>query len=136
VPPGEAVTPVVQTRAISLRAGLAFSVALAAIMLASTAVQQEFGPNALIAAAALAGLVNTQSAAISVALMVGSGQIAPQDAVLPILAAISTNTGIRVALAATLGGNGFAGRVVPGLLLGLAAAWAAVALPVTMPLWG
>lgn len=136
VPPGEAVTPVVQTRAISLRAGLAFSVALAAIMLASTAVQQEFGPNALIAAAALAGLVNTQSAAISVALMVGSGQIAPQDAVLPILAAISTNTGMRVALAATLGGAGFAGRVIPGLLLGLAATWAAVFLPVTIPLWG
>ena len=136
VPPGEAVTPVVQTRAISLRAGLAFSVALAAIMLAFTAVQQEFGPNALIAAAALAGLVNTQSAAISVALMVGSGQIAPQDAVLPILAAISTNTGMRVALAATLGGAGFAGRVIPGLLLGLAATWAAVFLPVTIPLWG
>ncbi len=105
-------------------------------MLASTAVQQEFGPNALIAAAALAGLVNTQSAAISVALMVGSGQIAPQDAVLPILAAISTNTGMRVALAATLGGAGFAGRVIPGLLLGLAATWAAVFLPVTIPLWG
>lgn len=108
-------TPVVPQRAINLKGALAFSVALAAIMLASTALQQEFGKTEMIAAAALAGLVNTQSAAISVALMVGSGQIAPQDAVLPILAAISTNTGFRVALAVTLGGNGFAGRVVPGL---------------------
>lgn len=135
-PPDQDSTPVVPQRAISLKEALAFSVALAAIMLASTAVQQEFGKTAMIAAAALAGLVNTQSAAISVALMVGSGQIAPQDAVLPILAAISTNTGMRVALAATLGGAGFAGRVIPGLLLGLAATWAAVFLPVTIPLWG
>ena len=100
------------------------------IMLASTAVQQEFGLNAMVAAAALAGMVNTQSAAISVALMVGAGQIAPQEAVLPILAAISTNTGVRVVLAVTLGRGGFAGRVVPGLILGLAAAWAAFLLPV------
>lgn len=128
-PPGPDDAPVVLPRAISLRAALAFSAALAAIMLASTAVQQAFGPNAMIAAAALAGLVNTHSAAISVALMVGSGQIAPPEAVLPILAAISTNTGVRIVLAMTLGGNGFAGRVVPGLLLVLAAAWAAVLLP-------
>jgi uncharacterized membrane protein (DUF4010 family) len=120
----------VQPRAISLTGALAFSAALAVIMLASTAVQQEFGLNAMVAAAALAGMVNTQSAAISVALMVGAGQIAPQDAVLPILAAISTNTGVRVVLAVTLGRGGFAGRVVPGLILGLAAAWAAFLLPV------
>jgi uncharacterized membrane protein (DUF4010 family) len=128
-PPDQVATPVVQPRAISLTGALAFSAALAVIMLASTAVQQEFGPNAMIAAAALAGMVNTQSAAISVALMVGAGQIAPQEAVLPILAAISANTGVRVVLAVALGRGGFAGRVVPGLILGLAAAWAAVLLP-------
>lgn len=133
-PPDPDAPPVVLPRAISLRAALAFSAALAVIMLASTAVQQTFGPNAMIAAAALAGLVNTQSAAISVALMVGSGQIAPQDAVLPILAALSTNTGVRIILAVMLGGNGFAGRVVPGLLLVLAAAWAVVLLPLSLPL--
>lgn len=125
-----------QPRAISLRGALAFSALLAAIMLAATAVQQEFGPAAMIAAAALAGLINTHSAAISVALMVASGQIAPQDAVLPILAAITTNAGVRIVLALALGGGGFAGRVVPGLLLGLAAAWAAGILPLPVPLLG
>ena len=135
-PPDQGATPVVQPRAISLTGALAFSAALAGIMLASTAVQQEFGLNAMIAAAALAGIVNTQSAAISVALMVGAGQIAPQEAVLPILAAISTNTGARVVLAVTLGRGGFAGRVVPGLILGLAAAWAAFLLPVPAALPG
>ncbi|WP_037301838.1 MgtC/SapB family protein [Rubritepida flocculans] len=135
-PPDQGATPVVQPRVISLTGALAFSAALAGIMLASTAVQQEFGLNAMIAAAALAGIVNTQSAAISVALMVGAGQIAPQEAVLPILAAISTNTGARVVLAVTLGRGGFAGRVVPGLILGLAAAWAAFLLPVPAALPG
>lgn len=132
--PGSA--PDEQPRAISLRGALAFSALLAAIMLAATFVQQEFGQAAMIAAAALAGLVNTHSAAISVALMVASGQIAPQDAVLPILAAITTNAGVRIVLALALGGGGFAGRVVPGLLLGLVAAWAAGILPLPVPLPG
>lgn len=134
--PNQNATPVVQVRAISLKAALVFSALLAAIMLAATAVQQEFGQNAMIVAAALAGLANTQSAAISIALVVGSGQLAPQDAVLPILAAITTNAGVRAVLAVSLGGGGFAGRVVPGLLLGLTAAWAAVILPLPVPLPG
>lgn len=117
------------TRAISLKGALAFSAALAAILVASTAMQQAFGPGAMIAAAALAGLVNTQSAAIAVALSVGAGQIEAHEAVLPVLAAITTNTGVRILLSFLSGGSGFAGRVVPGLLIGLTALWATSILP-------
>lgn len=117
--------PVEQPRAISLKGAMAFSALLAAIMLAATALQHEFGQAAMVAAAALAGLVNTHSAAISVALIVASGKMEPQGAVLPILAAITTNTGIRIVLAVGLGDGGFAARVVPGLLLSVVAAWAA-----------
>ncbi len=89
----------------------------------------------MIVAAALAGLVNTQSAAITVALSVGAGQIEAQEAVLPILAAITTNTLVRIMLSFLSGGSGFAGRVVPGLLICLAAVWAAALLPITDVIW-
>jgi len=123
------------SRAISLKSALSFSAALAAILVASTAIQQAFGPGAMIVAAALAGLVNTQSAAITVALSVGAGQIEAQEAVLPILAAITTNTLVRIMLSFLSGGSGFAGRVVPGLLICLAAVWAAALLPITDVIW-
>jgi uncharacterized membrane protein (DUF4010 family) len=121
----------VPPRAISLKGALSFSAALAAILVVSTAIQQQFGPGAMIVAAALAGLVNTQSAAIAVALSVGAGQIEAQEAVLPILAAITTNTLVRILLSILSGGSGFAGRVVPGLLICVAAAWAATLLPLS-----
>jgi uncharacterized membrane protein (DUF4010 family) len=122
-------------RAISLKGALSFSAALAAILMASTAIQQEFGPGAMIVAAALAGLVNTQSAAIAVALSVGAGQIEAHEAVLPVLAAITTNTLVRILLCILSGGSGFAGRVVPKLLICLTAAWAANLLPMTDAFW-
>ena len=97
------------SRAISLKGALSFSAALAAILVASTAIQQAFGPGAMIVAAALAGLVNTQSAAITVALSVGAGQIEAHEAVLPVLAAITTNTLVRITTADGVEGQGGAG---------------------------
>jgi uncharacterized membrane protein (DUF4010 family) len=45
------------------------------------------------------------------------------DAVVPILAALSTNTVSKIAVASTSGGRAFAFRVVPGLILLIMAAW-------------
>jgi uncharacterized membrane protein (DUF4010 family) len=55
---------------------------------------------------------------------VASGKIAPQDAVVPILAALTSNTVTKIIMAATSGGWAFALRVVPGLVLVALAAWA------------
>ena len=54
-------------------------------MVASAALQEWFGENGIILAAALAGFVDTHSAAISVASLVASGKLTAADAVLPIL---------------------------------------------------
>jgi hypothetical protein len=73
--------------------------------------------------AVVAGLVDTHAAAISVATLVASGKVVPQDAVLPILAALTSNTLSKIAMAAIGGGWAFALRVVPGLVLVALAAW-------------
>jgi len=46
------------------------------------------------------------------------------DAVVPILAGLSTNTLSKMLLTCTSGGRSFALRVIPGLILVALAAWA------------
>jgi uncharacterized membrane protein (DUF4010 family) len=111
-------------RAFSLRTALIFAITLSVILLASAALQDRFGENGIIFAAAMAGFADTHSAAISVAALVASGKLAASDALLPILAAFSTNTITKVVLAATSGTFAFAVRVIPGLFLVALAAWA------------
>jgi uncharacterized membrane protein (DUF4010 family) len=93
------------------------------ILVASAALRAQFGTAGAIAAAALAGLVDTHAAAVSIASLVASGRMSPADAVAPILVGLSSNTITKLIFAATSGGRGFAVRVIPGLVLVAAAAW-------------
>jgi uncharacterized membrane protein (DUF4010 family) len=101
-----------------------FALTLSVILVASAVLQDRFGANGIIAAAAIAGFADTHSAAVSVASLVASGKITASDALLPVLAGLSTNTISKIVLAATSGGFLFAARVIPGLLLVALAAWA------------
>jgi uncharacterized membrane protein (DUF4010 family) len=85
--------------------------------------QDWFGENGIILAAALAGFADTHSAAIAVASLVATGKLSAADAALPILAGLSTNTISKLVLAGTSGGSAFAVRVIPGLILVVLAAW-------------
>jgi uncharacterized membrane protein (DUF4010 family) len=111
-------------RAFSLVTALIFALTLSGILVASAALRESFGETGIIVAAALAGFVDTHSAAISVASLVASGKMSAGDAVFPILAGLSTNTISKMILAATSGGHSFALRVVPGLIVVALAAWA------------
>jgi uncharacterized membrane protein (DUF4010 family) len=111
-------------RAFSLRTAFVFALTLSVILVASAALQDRFGENGIIFAAAMAGFADTHSAAVSVASLVASGKIAASDALLPILAGLTTNTISKIIVAATSGGLSFAARVIPGLLLVTLAAWA------------
>jgi uncharacterized membrane protein (DUF4010 family) len=111
-------------RAFSLWTAFVFALTLSVILVASAALQERFGENGIIFAAAIAGFADTHSAAVSVASLVASGKLAASDAVLPILAGLSTNTISKIILAATSGGLLFAARVIPGLILVALAAWA------------
>lgn len=110
--------------AFNLRAALAFAALLSLVLLAAAGLQDQFGGAGVLAVASLAGLVDTHSAAISVASLVAAGKLGAAGAVVPILAALTTNTATKMIFAVTGGGRGFALRVVPGLVLVIAAAWA------------
>lgn len=107
----------------SLKTALAFGSILAVILVISAGLQERFGSAGVLLAAAVAGLVDTHAAAISVATLVASGKVTPQDAVLPILAGLTSNTLTKIIMAATSGGWAFALRVVPGLVIVALAAW-------------
>lgn len=110
-------------RAFSLPVALVFALSLAAILIASAALREKFGETGVILATAAAGFVDTHSAAIAVASMVASGKMTATDALLPILAAFSTNTISKVAFAWSSGSRSFAMRLIPGLILVAVMAW-------------
>ena len=107
----------------SLKTALAFGTILAVIVVMAADLQARFGSAGVLLAAMLAGLVDTHAAAISVATLVASGKITPQEAVVPILSALTSNTLSKIIMSATSGGWPFALRVVPGLILVAVAAW-------------
>jgi uncharacterized membrane protein (DUF4010 family) len=84
----------------------------------------------VILATALAGFVDTHAAAISVASLVAEGRLHAVDAVVPILAGLSTNTLSKIFVAAVSGGRRFALGVIPALIVVALAAWAGVLLTV------
>jgi len=111
-------------RAFSLKTAVVFALTVSVILVASAALQHWYGARGVLAAAALAGFVDAQSAAISVASLVASGRLTTNDALLPIVAGLTTNTVSKMVIAAVAGGRAYALRVIPGLLLVIAAAWA------------
>ena len=110
--------------AFSLKSALAFAATLAVILIASAALQNWFGEAGILLAAGAAGLADTHSAAISVATLVAAGKIDVAHATFPILVGMTTNTVTKIVMAVTNGDRAFAVRVVPGLVLVVAAAWA------------
>ena len=110
--------------AFRLGTAVSFGSILAVILVISAGLQATLGESGVILAAMVAGLVDTHAAAISVASLVASGKVSPQDAVVPILAGLTSNTLTKIVIAASSGGWAFAVRVVPGLVVVVLAAWA------------
>jgi uncharacterized membrane protein (DUF4010 family) len=110
-------------RAFSLPVALVFALTLSAMLIASAALREWFGETGIIVAAAAAGFVDTHSAAIAVASLVASGKMVPSDATFPILAGLTTNTISKIMFALSSGRRLFTLRLVPGLILVVAAAW-------------
>jgi uncharacterized membrane protein (DUF4010 family) len=117
--------PAQKGRAFSLK-GAAFFAGLIAVMLfLSAALNAWLGKTGVLVAAAVSGFADTHSAAVSVASLVAGGKFAAKDAVLPILAAMSSNTVSKAVVAISTGGRRFAMRIIPGLVIVIGAAWAA-----------
>ncbi len=116
-------------RAFRLPLALVFAAAVTLATVGAEAIHLWLGDRGLILAAAAAGLGDAHAAAIAVASLVAAGKIAPGEAVLPILAGLTTNTVTKAALALLSRDRGYALRILPGLLAVVGAAWIALLLP-------
>jgi uncharacterized membrane protein (DUF4010 family) len=111
-------------RAFSLPGAVMLAATISVVMVISAGLREMFGETGLVLSAAVAGLVDTHAPAVAAATLAASGKIDAAAAVLPILAAMSMNTISKIVVAWTSGGASFALRLVPGLVLVVAAAWA------------
>lgn len=115
-------------RAFDLKVSILFAVTVSAILFLAAVVQRWLGSRGLDIAVGLAGFADAHAAAISAASLAAAGKIAPADAVVPILVAMSTNTVSKAVAAVTAGGRRFALQTIPGLLLVIGSAWAGTLL--------
>jgi uncharacterized membrane protein (DUF4010 family) len=125
---GPAEGPLELGRAFDLKLPLLLAVIVSAVLVVSEALHDWLGNSGLVLATALAGFADAHSAAISAASLVAAGRLDAEGAVIPIVVALTTNSLTKAALAAGIGGWAYARRVILGLAVVLAAAWAGAAL--------
>lgn len=99
------------------------AVTLAAILVLCAALKAWYGSAGLFIASAIGGFADTHAPAVSVGQLVSGNTLLASNAVTPILIAMTTNTISKAVIAHSSGGRQFAGRVIPGLVLVIAAAW-------------
>jgi uncharacterized membrane protein (DUF4010 family) len=109
----------------SVKGAVSFALIVATTMLISAILNDYFGSAAILVTVALAGLASTNSAAFALASLVAAGQISAIDGVLPLAAALSANTVVRIWIALRSGESSFRSTVSGGLLVQLAVLWVA-----------
>ena len=115
-------------RAFRLPIAVVFAATVSIATLASAGIHQWLGDRGLLLATAVAGFADAHAAAIAAASLVAAGKVAAPDAVLPILAGLTTNSVTKVALAVLSRDRAYALEVIPGLVAVIGAAWAALLL--------
>lgn len=108
----------------SIRTALILATTIAVMLVLAAALKATFGDTGVVIAAAVAGLVDTHAAAISVASLVATTSLPPDGAIAPILVAMSCNALSKSVVAFGAGSAGYSLRVIPGIVLSMAAAWA------------
>lgn len=108
----------------SIKGAVKFALIVAAVMLVSAVLSDRFGSGAILLAVALAGLVSTNSAAVALASLVAAGQIPALEGALPLAAALSANTAVRIGISLRGKEPTYRRAVVGGLVLQLVALWA------------
>jgi uncharacterized membrane protein (DUF4010 family) len=117
-----AVAPAADSRALRLREALAVVVLLTVVTGVVGAAQRHLGNAGVIASAALAGLADAQSPVASFAALYGAGQLDAATLKTGVLAAVASNTLVRIGVAFASGGAGYGMRLGASLIAGIAAA--------------
>lgn len=116
---------------ITLRAALSMAGLIAVISFAVAGLNHMLGEKGIWLGAVLGGLTDAHAAGAIVAGLVQDGVMEAASAVIPIMLGLTSNTVIRMALAASMGSAVYARELIPGFGLGLAAAWAGT-LPILL----
>jgi uncharacterized membrane protein (DUF4010 family) len=111
--------------AFSLKSALILTGTMSVMLVAAAGLKDILGEAGITVGAIVAGAVDTHSAAISIASLVALGKVTPQEAVAPILAAMTANALSKCVMAVSTGSRAFAIRIVLGVFLSMAAAWCA-----------
>ncbi len=109
--------------AFSLKGALLLGATIAVVQLVAATLRAWLGEGGLLLTAAVAGLADTHAPAVGFATLSAQGSIAPAQAVLPVLVALTTNTLSKAVVAAAAGGRTFARPVIGGLVAVLLATW-------------
>ena len=112
------------TKTFSVKTALMLAAVIAVVLVTSAALKTWFGQAGLVVASGVAGLADVHASTISVASLAGAGKLSPQGAVIPILVAFSVNSTSKAVIALISGGKEFSDKVLPGLIVQVAATWA------------
>ncbi len=126
----ETIATVEPGRAFSVGAALSLAAMMAFMLVVAAALRSWLGEAGVTVGAAVAGFADAHSIVISIASLVASIKMTPQQAVLPILAALTSNTVAKIVMAFSAGSRAFALSITPGLVASTAAAWAVAALAI------
>ncbi|MCC2636731.1 MAG: hypothetical protein K0Q68_450 [Moraxellaceae bacterium] len=105
------------------RMAVGAALVIALVQLFSALFFHWMGNPGVLLSTAMSGFADVHAAAASGAVLVAAGKVAPDAVVLPVLAAITTNTVSKCVMAAITGGWAYASRVIAGLALIIAALW-------------
>jgi uncharacterized membrane protein (DUF4010 family) len=114
--------------AFDLKSAVLFAAIMSGVLLLSAALSALLGSRGTLLAAVATGLIDPHATAASVASLVTANKLSVQDALWPILAGLTTNTLMKAIVAFNAGGAQYAARIVPGLVLVIAATWAGALL--------
>lgn len=110
-------------RAFDLLTALGFAGLIGAVSVISAALNAWIGDGGVFAAMFVSGLADAHAAAVASASLLVGGKISAPVAATAVLTGLSANTMVKAILALTAGGWPYARRIIPGLLLMIAAAW-------------
>ncbi|HOZ67596.1 MAG TPA: MgtC/SapB family protein, partial [Burkholderiaceae bacterium] len=110
-------------RAFDLKTAVGFATIISLAILIAAFLNNWLGVQGLNISTAATGLVDAHAAAVSVASLVSAQKITSQQAVWPVLIGLSSNTLMKAIVAYKSGGLQYASRIVPGLVLMIAAVW-------------
>jgi uncharacterized membrane protein (DUF4010 family) len=120
-------------RAFDPKIALLFAAGLAVMLAAIALLQRAFGAAGLLGGAVAAGFLDTHGAAASVAALAQRGLASSTAGVIGVGLAVTANTATKI-WATFTGGGAFARRLIPGLIVMLAALWISIAVAVAVPM--